>query len=47
MGSTPYDGETITATLPPGRTLEELGAVSIWCVDIPVDFGSGTFQAPE
>ena len=37
--STPYDVETIAATLPQGRTLEELGAVSIWCVDIPVDQG--------
>lgn len=43
---TPYDAETITATLPAGHSLDELDGVSVWCVDAAVDFGSGTFSAP-
>ena len=45
LRATPYDGETITATLPDGESLDDLGKVSVWCLDVPVDFGSGTFSA--
>jgi hypothetical protein len=31
-------------TLPEGRTLDELDGISIWCVAVGVDFGSGRFE---
>ncbi len=40
----PYNGEVLTLTLPEGRTLDEIGGVSVWCVPVGADFGSGTFQ---
>ena len=40
----PYDGETITVQLDESRTLDDLNGVSIWCVPVGVDFGSGFFQ---
>ena len=43
---TPYEGETIIAKLPEGESLDNLDAISVWCVDFEVDFGSGTFSAP-
>ncbi len=44
--STPYDGETLIATVPAGHTLDDLDGISVWCTDVDVDFGSGTFSAP-
>lgn len=41
-----YMNETVIGKLPQGRTLDDLDAISVWCIDIPVDFGSGTFKAP-
>jgi hypothetical protein len=41
-----YSDVTLVATLPEGESMDDLNAVSIWCLDIPVDFGSGTFSAP-
>lgn len=38
-----YNGETLTATLPEGRTLDELDGISVWCVAVGADFGSGSF----
>lgn len=43
--SEPYEGETLTFTLPDGKTLDDLGAISVWCVDADVDFGSGEFTS--
>jgi mono/diheme cytochrome c family protein len=40
----PYEGETLTFTLPAGQTLDDLDGVSVWCVPVGVDFGSGFFQ---
>ncbi len=40
----PYNSEVLTMKLPEGRTLDELGGVSVWCVPVGADFGSGTFQ---
>ena len=37
---------SLTVQLPPGQTLDAYGAVSIWCADFRVNFGSGTFKAP-
>ena len=39
----PYLGETIRFTLPEGRTMDDVGGVSVWCVPVGADFGSGTF----
>ncbi len=39
-----YDGDTLTFTLPQGRTFDDLDGVSVWCVPIGVDFGSGMFM---
>jgi mono/diheme cytochrome c family protein len=38
-----YNGETLTATVPVGRTLDELDGISVWCVDVDVSFGTATF----
>lgn len=40
----PYNSEVLTLTLPEGRTLDDVGGVSVWCVPVGADFGSGTFQ---
>ena len=40
----PYAGETLTLTLPAGVTLDDLDGVSVWCVPVGIDFGSGMFQ---
>lgn len=39
-----YQGETLTFTLPQDRTMDDLDGVSVWCVPIGVDFGSGSFE---
>lgn len=39
-----YNGETVYAQLPEGRSLDELDAISVWCVDVATSFGDGTFQ---
>lgn len=41
-----FDNETLEVSLPPGKSLDDLGAISVWCVDADVDFGSGEFTAP-
>jgi hypothetical protein len=38
-----YDDETLVATVPDGRTLDDLDGISVWCVDFAIDFGSDTF----
>jgi hypothetical protein len=42
----PYVSQTLTLTLPATQTLDTYNALSIWCVDFGVIFGSGTFTAP-
>jgi hypothetical protein len=47
---TVFDGTQgpIIIDLPAGRSLADYGAISVWCVDVSVSFGSGTFlQIPE
>jgi mono/diheme cytochrome c family protein len=39
-----YNGETVYAQLPEGRTLDELDGISVWCVDVATSFGDGIFQ---
>jgi mono/diheme cytochrome c family protein len=38
-----YSGETLTLTLPEGRTLDDMDSISLWCVDVGVSFGDGVF----
>ena len=42
----PYVDETIDVQLPEGQTLDGFTAVSIWCVEFKVNFGSGTLAVP-
>ena len=46
---TSYDGtgDPLSFDLPSGTTLDPYDAISVWCVDARVNFGSGTFIAPE
>lgn len=39
-----YDGETIYASLPSGTTWDDVDGVSVWCVPVGIDFGSGQFR---
>lgn len=39
-----YQNDTLTATLPSGKTLSDLDSISIWCVDVSISFGDGAFQ---
>ncbi len=41
-----YDGIELEAILPDGVTLDQLDGVSVWCVDVGIDFGSGSFAPP-
>ena len=41
-----YAGETVVLTLPPERSLDDLDGLSVWCIDVEIDFGSGVFTAP-
>lgn len=45
-GTLAYNGETVFAQLPEGRTLDELDGLSVWCVPVNQSFGDGLFQAP-
>ena len=44
LDSKGYNGVTLTAKLPSGQSMETLDGISVWCVDVGVDFGSGQFQ---
>ncbi|MEC9373260.1 MAG: DM13 domain-containing protein [Planctomycetota bacterium] len=41
-----YVNATFEVDLPPGQTMDDWNAVSIWCVFLDLNFGSGTFVAP-
>ena len=43
---TPHTDETLTLTLPQSRTLDELNGISVWCVEVQANFGSGMFAPP-
>lgn len=38
-----YVDESITLELPPGQNLDGYGAISVWCAQVNVNFGSGEF----
>ena len=40
-----FDGTgTLVATVPEGKTLDDVDGISIWCVAARVSFGDGTFE---
>lgn len=39
-----YNNATLTFTLPDGVSLDDFNSLSIWCVEVGVSFGDGTFQ---
>ncbi len=39
-----FDGETLTVQLPADRTLDDIDSISVWCVPVGADFGSGDFR---
>ncbi|MCA9581343.1 MAG: DM13 domain-containing protein [Myxococcales bacterium] len=41
---TAFDNETVTFTLPDGKTFDDLDGISVWCVDVSVSFGDGLFN---
>jgi hypothetical protein len=43
LSGTIYVGDTLIVDLPPGLTLDDYNAVSVWSIDSAVNFGSGTF----
>ena len=47
LSGTTYTGQTLTIDLPSSTTLDGYNALSVWCEDFNVDFGSGTFVVPE
>jgi len=42
-----YADETLTFSIPPEQTLDDLDGLSLWCIDAAVSFGDGTFAAVE
>jgi hypothetical protein len=41
-----YDDVTLTYTIPDDLSLDDVGAISIWCIDVGFSFGHGAFTAP-
>lgn len=41
---TAYNNNTLTLTLPMGRTLDDFNSISVWCVPVGVSFGTGFFN---
>lgn len=39
----PWNDETLTLELPQGLRPEDFDRISVWCIDVGIDFGSGTF----
>lgn len=43
LNTQPYNDDSLVVVLPPGETMDGYGAISVWCVDVNVNFGSGAF----
>lgn len=41
---TAYFNNTVTFTLPAGRSLDDFNSISVWCVPVGVSFGTGFFN---
>lgn len=46
LTGTSYADDNFTLDLDAGRSLTEFSAISVWCADFDVDFGSGEFADP-
>jgi hypothetical protein len=42
----PYNDESLILNLPGGETLDGYNAISVWCAQFSVNFGSASFTAP-
>jgi hypothetical protein len=42
-----YNDESLTLHLPDGESLDDYGAISVWCAAFNVNFGSASFEAPS
>ncbi len=42
----PVGSASVEEVLADGVTLDQLDGVSVWCVDVGIDFGSGMFSPP-
>lgn len=42
-----YDDESITLFLPDNETLDDYGAISVWCAEFDVNFSSASFEEPS
>jgi len=40
-----FDGEDVVLTLPPGKTVDQLRWISVWCRDYQINFGHVTFPS--
>jgi hypothetical protein len=43
---TPFSDETVTLSLPDEKTLDDMDAISVWCVEFGVSFTDAMFEAP-
>ncbi|MFT7621325.1 MAG: cytochrome c [Myxococcota bacterium] len=41
-----YSDDALTLKVPDGKTLDDIGGISVWCVAVGVSFGDGLFAAP-
>jgi len=46
LTGTVYSGDTVSLTLPEGKTFDDLTGIGVWCVDFAVDFGNVEFLMP-
>jgi len=42
----PWTNASLTIELPAGKTLDDVSALSVWCIAVGVSFGDGTLHAP-
>jgi hypothetical protein len=46
LTGTVFSGDDFTVDLDAGKSLSDFNAISVWCADFDVDFGSGEFMEP-
>lgn len=42
----PWTNASLTIQIPSGKTLDDVAALSVWCVAVGISFGDGTLHAP-
>ncbi len=43
---TPFSDDTVTLTLPDGKTFDDMDGISVWCVEFGVSFTDAIFEVP-